>query len=183
MAPTATVSHEEYLHREKYKHSEYLDGVIRDKLPMVNGVPLVSNLHGGVVTLIAEWFGKHKQEWRVKCGTEVTTFISPTRCRLPDVSVIPFGPMDEYQVKPPLIAIEVLSPSNTRREMLNKWEDYDRMGIPNVWVIDPETRTGLVRQDGELTPVMRFEVPGTPIYMDVSRLFAQFDEENQPLDH
>jgi hypothetical protein len=67
--------------------------------------------------------------------------------------------------------------------MLTKWEDSDRMGIPNHWVIDPETRTGLVRQGGEPTPVMRFEVPGTPIYMEIAQLFAQLDEENQQLDN
>jgi len=182
MATTAIVSLEEYLKDEKYKHCEYLDGVIRDKFPIVNGVPLVSNVHGAVVVLIAEWFGKHKKEWRVKCGVEVTTFISATRCRLPDISVIPFGPMDEYQIKPPLIAIEVLSASNTRRDMLKKWEDYDRMGIQHVWVIDPATRTGLLREGGELAPAMQFDVPGSPIYLDVAQLFAQYDEENQPLD-
>jgi Uma2 family endonuclease len=181
MTTTATVSVEEYLNSPEYKYCEYLDGVIKDKYPVVGGAPLVSNVHGAVVFLVGEWFGKHKKEWRVKCGTEVTTAVSPTRYRLPDVSVIPFGPMDEYQITPPLIAIEVLSPSNSGGDLLAKLEDYEQFGIQNVWVIDPATRTGKTCKGTAMTETTHFAVPGTAIYLDLAQLFAQFDEENEPL--
>jgi Uma2 family endonuclease len=181
MATTATVTVEEYLSSPQYKHCEYLDGVIQDKYPVVDGVPLVNNVHGALLLLIGELFGNDKKDWRVKCGTEVTTVINPTRFRLPDVSVIPFGPMDEYQITPPLIAIEVLSPSNSGKDLLAKLEDYAQFSIENVWVIDHATRTGKTCKGAEMTETSRFAVPGTAIYLDVPQLFAQFDEENQPL--
>ena len=181
MTTAATVSVEEYLKNPEYKYCEYLDGVIRDKYPAVGGVPLVSNVHGVVVALTIRWFGLNAKEWRVKTGTEVTTAIHPTRYRLLDVSVIPFGPMDEYQVTSPLIAIEVLSPSNSGKDLLDKLQDYEQFGIRNVWVIDPETRNGNACRGSEMTETKRFTVPGTAIYLDLAQLFAQFDEENAPL--
>ena len=181
MATTAMVTVEEYLRNPEYKYCEYLDGIIKDKYPTVEGVPLVSNVHGALVGLIIRWFGEHAKEWRVKSGPEFTTAVAPNRFRLPDVSVIPFGPMDEFQMTPPLIVIEVLSPSHSASDLLRKLQDYALMGIPNVWIIDPETRTGRSVRGTEMVETRRFAVAGTPIYLELERLFAQFDEENQPL--
>lgn len=44
----------------------------------------------------------------------------------------------------PRIAVEVLSPSNTHREMDEKLDDYFRAGVRLVWLIDPESRTAQV---------------------------------------
>lgn len=181
MTTAATVFVEEYLTNPEYKYCEYLDGMIRDKYPVVGGVPLVSNVHAALVSLMSEWFGQHKKDWRVRCGAEVTTAIDPIRYGQPDLSMIPFGPMDEYQMTPPLIAIEVLSPSNSGKDLLSKLEDYEQFGIRNVWVIDPERRTGHVCRGAEMTETSRFSVPGTAIYLDFTQLLAQFDEENAPL--
>ena len=41
----------------------------------------------------------------------------------------------------PDLAVEVLSESNTRREMENKLRDYFTAGVRLVWYIDPLTRT------------------------------------------
>ena len=41
----------------------------------------------------------------------------------------------------PNLAIEVLSPSNTRGEMKRKLEDYFTAGVELVWYIDPDVRT------------------------------------------
>lgn len=42
---------------------------------------------------------------------------------------------------PPDLAVEILSPSNTASEMLEKIDDYLTAGCRLVWVIDPERRT------------------------------------------
>jgi Uma2 family endonuclease len=50
----------------------------------------------------------------------------------PQAGVLPFGPD---------FAIEVLSPSNTRREMARKLDEYFQAGTRVVWYIDPKART------------------------------------------
>lgn len=36
---------------------------------------------------------------------------------------------------------EILSPSNERRDTLDKFRGYHRAGVPHYWILDPRTRT------------------------------------------
>ncbi len=74
--------------------------------------------------------------------------IVPGRVRLPDVSFVSWKklPNRELPAEPiadlvPDLAVEVLSASNTRREMENKRREYFQGGARLVWEIDPATRT------------------------------------------
>ena len=40
----------------------------------------------------------------------------------------------------PNLAVEVISPSNTAREILDKVEEYFRVGVERIWVIYPSQR-------------------------------------------
>lgn len=70
--------------------------------------------------------------------------------RLPDVSFIRWDSVDDpdeimnpvgaFLEYPPDLAIEVLSPSNTRREMEIKLAEYARAGVKLVWYVDPERK-------------------------------------------
>ncbi len=42
---------------------------------------------------------------------------------------------------PPILAVEVLSPSDRHGEVMEKVQDYFRAGVRVVWVADPEVRT------------------------------------------
>ena len=180
MATTAAISVEEYLNNPRYGLCEYRDGAIQEKYPVVEGVPMVSNEHGILVSLVIAWFSQHKREWGVRPVTEVHTRIAETAYRLPDVSILPLGPFDAIQVTPPLIVIEVLSPANSMSDMLRKLEDYEYMRIPNIWIIDPKTRSGRLCRGREMTQTKRFTVAGMPVYLDVDALFAEFDSDQAP---
>ena len=77
-----------------------------------------------------------------------TLKILPDQVRVPDVSFIrwerfPGGklPREPIPAVAPDLAVEVLSPANTPREMQRKLRDYFQSGVRLVWYIDPETRT------------------------------------------
>ncbi|WP_460829322.1 Uma2 family endonuclease [Nocardioides hungaricus] len=56
----------------------------------------------------------------------------------PDIVVAPksdFG--DKYLDRPPLLAVEVLSPSNRIYDLNTKFARYERARIPSYWVVDP----------------------------------------------
>ncbi|GIW02512.1 MAG: hypothetical protein KatS3mg058_3915 [Roseiflexus sp.] len=57
--------------------------------------------------------------------------------------------------QPPQAVFEVLSPGNTLREMAHKFEFYNRYGVQEYYLIDPERGdvSGWVRQDGVLTVI------------------------------
>ena len=70
--------------------------------------------------------------------------------RMPDVSFIRWDSVDDPQVienpagafleVPPDLAVEVISPSNTRREMAIKLGEYAKAGVKLVWYVDPERK-------------------------------------------
>ncbi len=56
---------------------------------------------------------------------------------------------------PPQVVFEILSPSNTRAEMGRKLEFYDRHGVEEYYLYDPDrvTFSGWIRSGGRLRPV------------------------------
>ena len=81
-------------------------------------------------------------------GSDGTIRLEPGQIRAPDVAFyrrdrLPL-PFDELPPIPdiwPDLAIEVLSPSNTKREMARKLDEYFAAGTELVWYVDPKTET------------------------------------------
>jgi Uma2 family endonuclease len=68
--------------------------------------------------------------------------------RLPDVSFIPYDAIpecaDPHEPMPdwiPALAVEILSKSNTPREIERKRREYFGAGVQLVWVVDPKQRS------------------------------------------
>jgi Uma2 family endonuclease len=70
------------------------------------------------------------------------------RVRIPDVAFVSFDRLPDRKVPAgpipdlaPDLAVEVLSDSNTRREMENKLQEYFTAGTKLVWYVDIKTRS------------------------------------------
>ena len=129
--------------------------VERDKrlVELINGT-LVEKPVGLDEAVIAQWVAYHLMTWIVPrklgvvAGGDGTMRMRNGRIRLPDVSFIslerfaalprPRPPIPEIG---PDLAVEVLSPSNTSREIDQKLREYFESGTRLAWVIDPPTRT------------------------------------------
>lgn len=70
---------------------------------------------------------------------------------LPDVAFYRDNPPrpEERMTSPPHVAVEILSPGQSRTEMRTKVELYLRFGVESVWVVDAERRTVDVYEGGE----------------------------------
>lgn len=73
--------------------------------------------------------------------------IMPHLVRGPDVSFVSWKtrpekvvPQEQISKQVPDLAVEILSPSNTRVEMQIKLKEYFLGGVQMVWIIDPRTR-------------------------------------------
>jgi Uma2 family endonuclease len=89
-----------------------------------------------------------KNDLGITLGADAMMRIVPGRIRLPDVSFISWDklPNRELPAEPiadlvPDLAVEVLSASNTRREMENKRREYFQGGARLVWEIDPRSQS------------------------------------------
>ena len=86
--------------------------------------------------------------------------VVPDQVRMPDVSFTRWDRMPpDYPANPapdvsPDLAVEVLSPSNTPREIERKRRNYFAGGTRLVWVFDPPTRTVAVYMPDTAIPVV-----------------------------
>jgi Uma2 family endonuclease len=81
-------------------------------------------------------------------GADDLVRVMPNLVRGPDVSFVSWTtrpekavPQEQISKRVPDLAVEILSPGNTRREMEIKLKEYFLGGVALVWIIDPKTRT------------------------------------------
>lgn len=75
--------------------------------------------------------------------------LKPGLIRIPDVSFVSKTRLKAAKLRPggpivplvPELAVEVISPGNTKQEMDQKLIDYFAAGVQLVWYIDPRTQT------------------------------------------
>jgi len=86
--------------------------------------------------------------------------VSPGQLRMPDVSYTSWAriPRDVQSLAAPDLspdlAIEILSPANTVREMERKRQDYFAGGTRMIWIVHPDTRTVDVYLPGQTEPAV-----------------------------
>lgn len=90
----------------------------------------------------------HSHDLGVALGANGMMRLRPRLVRIPDVSFISWDqiPGGEFPEEPipdlyPDLAVEVLSPSNTPREIERKLSEYFAAGCRLAWIVDPKTRT------------------------------------------
>ena len=112
--------------------------------------------------------------------TEQRIQVSPTRYRIPDVCIVPSNrPIIGIHRTAPFLCVEVLSPEDRFQRVLERVQEYTRMGVRHVWIIDPVSREvwtvqsngGPVSLDSE-----ELTLPGTPVRIPVKDIFEEIDE-------
>ena len=79
----------------------------------------------------------------------------PDTVRAPDAAFVSRGRLSEdeppsgYLELAPDLVVEVVSPSDRRRDVREKAEDWLRYGVRLVWVIDPATRSATIYRSPE----------------------------------
>ena len=165
------VSVEEYLSMSFEHDCEYIDGVIRERA-------LGDFEHNFLQGLLCSIFFSHRPDWAIVCVPEQRIQITPTRYLIPDVTLVKTGsPREPRLTKPPLLVIEIQSPTDTLRATFSKSRDYLGFGISNIWVIDPKTRKAYYAKPAGLEEVTDgwLEVPGTPIRVSLDELVFEMD--------
>jgi Uma2 family endonuclease len=89
---------------------------------------------------------------------------TPGHVRMPDVSVVLNERLTLEMLKSqkvlrlsPDLAIEVLSETNTKKEMSRKLREYFESGSRLVWYLDPETETAQIFRSAEQFETVRGE--------------------------
>jgi Uma2 family endonuclease len=133
---------------------ELIDGTLVEK-PVGNWESIVAMRIGiALGTFAAE------KKIGICAGGDGPLRTSPSRIRIPDVSFfsadqfpgrkIPRVPVMLFS---PALAIEVLSKSNTKREMQQKLKEYFAAETREVWLVDPKRLSIAIYERGDDKPV------------------------------
>ena len=169
MSTTRTlISVEEYLATSYRPDCDYVDGEVVER-----------NLgewdHSSTQGAIFLYMGVRKKKWGIIIVPEQRVQVKPGRFRVPDLCVLLNEPGEQILTKPPFLCIEVLSPEDRMKRVKERVTDYLEMGVPNVWVFDPEDQAGLhchrPQRLQEVKGVLRTENPVLEVPLD--EIFAR----------
>lgn len=165
------ISVEEYLKTMYRPDVDYVDGEIEER-------NLGEFDHGDLQAAISTALRLNQKDWGVRVVVETRTRVSPTRFRIPDVCVVSAAIERERIIThPPLLCVEVLSPEDRPARMRTRVQDFLHMGVPEVWIFDPDTRTVQIctassttdRKSGTL------RLRGTKIELSLEAVFSTLD--------
>jgi Uma2 family endonuclease len=156
-----TISIEQYKITNYRPDCEYLDGVLLQR-------------HGGewrhsrAQAVVLSKLHNKEQEWGIIGLIAPRVQVAPTRVRIPDLALV--NSLDE--TKPPVLAIEIVSPEDTFSEMFHRCSDFLHAGVRAVWIIDPDNRCCHLHTNRMRVEKAVLEVPGTTIKLDLAEIFS-----------
>ncbi len=132
---------------------EWVDGEVVEMSPVSRQHTVIARFLIGLFQLYVEHRGKG------------TVLFAPFQMKLarsgrePDVMYIAEEHRDrlrrDHLVGPADLAVEIVSPESERRDRIDKLREYEAGGVPEYWLIDPDTKEVVIRQ---LTPDGRYAV-------------------------
>lgn len=183
---------------ERYTYADVLSWPEDDRIELVNGQPVMmappSRLHQKIATEITRQLanfldGKKCEVYPAPFGVrlferaedqpeDVDTFVEP------DISVVcdPEKLDDQGCKGTPTIIMEVLSPSTQRHDRLIKYNLYQQAGVPEYWIVDPESKTVQVYtlKDGYYHAVEVYTAEGVAkvnmldgCFVELSKVFSE----------
>jgi len=166
---TLQTSLAEYLRTSYHPDCDFVDGEVQER-------NLGEFDHGAAQAFLTSWFFQYRQEWQLHVVPELRIRVSATRVRIADVCLIARSqPIEQVSTTAPLAVIEILSPEDRISRYGERLTDYRRMGIQNVWVIDPGNRVGYDCSTAAWLPMEEFRVADSPIFLRLTDLWAELD--------
>jgi Uma2 family endonuclease len=168
MAARTLISVEEYLATSYRPDCDYVDGEVVER-------NLGERDHAWLQTAVASYFFVRHRQWNITVLTEMRVQVKPRRFRIPDICVLLGDTEERILTKAPFLCIEILSPEDRLKRVQERIGDYLEMGVPYVWVLDPETRQAYTATPAEglreiKTGTLRTENPTLEVPLD--ELFA-----------
>ena len=178
MGSTTLVSLEEYLNTSYEPDMDYVDGeLVRRNV----GTPK----HAGLQLEVGSYFLQFRKSHRIAAFVEGRLLVNPAtgRHRVPDVMVVerPFKP-GKVIVDVPVIIVEIKSPDDTLDDILDRCLDYEKLGVRNILVMDPDRRRAFTFEQSAFRLLTSSTIvldlsQGLRIDFPFAELFSGFDED------
>lgn len=140
-----------------YTYADYLKWTIEERLELIKGkifrmsAPgrLHKNISGRMFLRLGNFLQRNRQcsvfvaPFDVRFSRksfndqDIITVLQPDICVVCDPSKL-----DERGcIGAPDIVVEILSPSNNKKELKNKYEAYEESGVKEYWIVSPQDKT------------------------------------------
>lgn len=185
---TQKLSFEEYLAYSDDTDTRYelVDGEL---VPMSLG----TGKHGSIIEFLYDQFRdqikRRELPWTAK---QMTVGVRSPRgrrwdtSRIPDVTVLPLSQWEAMENReavinlnepPPILVVEVVSPSTKTEDTRSKRSEYGLLEIPEYWIVDPlEAKITICLLDHEFYDLTEFQgedVMQSPLFPDLKLTVAQ----------
>lgn len=174
MVTSTAIPVEEYLRTSYEPDMEYVAGQLVERHVGEYDHSFLQNMLGALLRL-------RGRERRFRAFTEQRVRVSDEpRYRIPDICIKALPHAKTPVIVQPDLAIEIVSPDDTPVDMIEKIGDYQRAGIPYIWVADPYKRM-LIEADGDGIHKPGGLVLSTPLVgeVDFAVLFRELDEPTE----
>lgn len=154
MPGTATERDVIELREREDRLAELVDGILVEK-----AVGFYEALLATILSHIL-WDFVESRDLGLVVGADGMMRLAPGLVRIPDVAFLSWERLGGVNRREPIpdlapdLAVEVLSRSNTRREMARKCREYFEAGVRRVWYLDPEARCMTVYTSPEQSVVI-----------------------------
>jgi len=164
MATAIQSALEIYLHTDFQPDAEFINGEIKER-------PTGEDDHSSWQLAICTWFRDHRDQWNIRIRPELRVQVTPDNYVVPDVSILDAAlPRSRTATHPPLAVFEVWSPENKVRDMMIKLDLYEKMGIPQIWLLDPTDPVWQRYEDGRLVDRSTFSLPERGIQFEMGEI-------------
>jgi Uma2 family endonuclease len=136
-------------------------GETSDRYELVDGVvvmsPGASYPHQKIMALLFRQLDRYAESMGGDLVTDADVRLADNLVYRPDLVYLAPGRvvgLPQTLVMPPDLVIEILSPTSKPRDLITKRADYERFGVAEYWVVDPDT--GNVRAFQRIRPGAAF---------------------------
>ena len=165
MPARTLISVEEYLRTSYRPDCDYVDGEVVGRNM---GEWDHSRLQGKLLVYLARY-----EKAGCIAVPEQRVQVGAARFRIPDICLVLGEPGEKILTKPPFLCIEVLSPEDRLSRVMVRVKEYLTMGVPYIWVFDPETKRAYDASAGDLREVGDLLATGDPrIEIRLAEVFA-----------
>lgn len=137
------LSYEEFLREYDGQYAEYVDGEILNNMSVTDKHDFLTKF---LITILT-FYVSSKQLGRI-CGEPYQmkmTFGDKIKGREPDIFFVASENLgrikEKYFEGAADLVIEVISPESVVRDSEDKFEEYEKAGVKEYWLINPNTRT------------------------------------------